>query len=54
MSKSIYITRQDAIRFGFKFYIGGFCKHCEQKKTIRYTVNSACVNCNGKRNSKEL
>ncbi|WP_219993096.1 hypothetical protein, partial [Chromohalobacter israelensis] len=48
-NESIYIRRQDAIRLGLRFYIGGHCKHCKQKKTIRYTVNSCCVNCNGKR-----
>ena len=42
---SIYITRSDSKRIGIRFYIGGYCKHCKQKKTIRYTCNSCCVNC---------
>ncbi len=51
--QNIYISRQDALRLGFKFYIGGFCKNCQQNKTIRYTCNSCCVNCNGKKKGEE-
>ncbi len=47
-----FMPRKDAIKYNMRYYIGGYCKHCKQSKTIRYTVNSACVNCNGKKGDK--
>ncbi len=43
-----FMSRADAKKYNMRYYIGGHCKHCKQQKTIRYTVNGCCVNCNGK------
>lgn len=49
----IYITRQDSIRLGFKFYISeNECSKCHSRPSLRYTVNSNCISCNRKRGKK--
>ncbi|GEM_PF-5989663 len=50
---AIYITKQDAKRFGFKFYVSeNPCKNCLSRPSLRYTCNSNCISCNRARYKK--